>query len=1169
MKIKKLEIHNLASIGHAEIDFEHGELAGETLFLITGPTGAGKTTILDAICLALYDDTPRMTGANEKNECYTEVVNSARGRNDELLEKVSLQLGNKGQLLRRGTYEGWVNLTFEAGDINYEATWSISRSNQRSNGKLQSSKHTLKRLSDLQVWSKKAEVAAMVEQLTGLSFEEFCRTTMLAQGEFSRFLQSKKDEKSSILETLTHTEIYTKLGKKIHELKNQREEDYKRAEEGLRNIRPLTDEEISQYNAEIERLSQEHNGVGSRIQHAFDVRQWMETDVRLKGRAEQSQKTLSEQRAVIISPEYLAEKADIADFALTIQPRTWLDDIRAAIKRREQLTGQQSSFTTEYGLLAAAIIRLQADQTAEETRLAETQAWLDSRKADAAMLTNVGAVEVRLRQVSEYEASLIQITSKREKSVGQVAVSEEAIHHAEENERQAFESETRQKQQVDDLSAAIARMDSAGVQRLREELQRQTQSVNELSANVRLLEEVRKRIDLVEKDYKAEVEDKQRLEAALPEQEEEQRKARENAEEAQLIYDQWHESLEKSFKTARSLLRKNDTCPLCQQKIEHDHVPDPDYETVLGPIFSRRDEYQKKLNEATARLEASRRELKKTGDHLLLTQQRWEKEKSAFDRQLERVRQSYLAAEEMCEASVSAAGAQLRDEAAVNAGLVNVQQLDERARVLLTAIDSQMEKVRAKEEEIRQAQQQLEVARKRLEELSKKSSDSQKKTLQARHQLTLLQNRIADLDRQMSETNRRIEEAKELLRQQITYPGWEEEWDASHDAFITRLKADGQQYAETEKTRAKLAQTTESRKTLIANVVGLRDSVEERAPFVTQGQTATGARVDEGKIVGRWQKLFSDVTSWKTSMEETAETLNERRRLVDEFLGSHPAISQDRLNELAAMSKEEVDRTERRHRSIEDDIKKLEGELANIVKEQEQHQARRPEIEEGTTIETLSDAISRMQAEQQQLATQIGTLKATLEENRKTVLRHEQALAERDRLKAEWDKWMRFHELFGNSDGNKFRTIAQSFILHHLLQKANIYLRQFTDRFELTCQAGSITILVKDNYSNQTQYIKVLSGGESFMVSLSLSLALAQLRPNQKGVDIIFIDEGFGTLDKECLNAVMDTLERLHQMGGRRVALISHVEALNERIQAQIQVSRVDPSRSEVKVVRN
>ena len=79
---------------------------------------------------------------------------------------------------------------------------------------------------------------------------------------------------------------------------------------------------------------------------------------------------------------------------------------------------------------------------------------------------------------------------------------------------------------------------------------------------------------------------------------------------------------------------------------------------------------------------------------------------------------------------------------------------------------------------------------------------------------------------------------------------------------------------------------------------------------------------------------------------------------------------------------------------------------------------------------------------------------------------------------------------------------------------------------------------------------------------------MSQLNVNQANIDTLFIDEGFGSLDEDCLNAVMDTLERLHQIGGRRVGVISHVEALKSRILTQIQVKRADPVRSGIEVVR-
>ena len=195
----------------------------------------------------------------------------------------------------------------------------------------------------------------------------------------------------------------------------------------------------------------------------------------------------------------------------------------------------------------------------------------------------------------------------------------------------------------------------------------------------------------------------------------------------------------------------------------------------------------------------------------------------------------------------------------------------------------------------------------------------------------------------------------------------------------------------------------------------------------------------------------------------------------------------------------------------------------------------------------------------------LGQLQREMKENEEKKTQFADAVAACEDSRKQAERWGKFNEVFGSADGKKFSRIAQSFILHHLLNHANHYLRQFSDRYELVCEPGSLAILVSDRFSRQSpQYVKVLSGGESFMVSLSLALALSQLNTHQAYVDILFIDEGFGTLDEECLNTVMDTLEHLHQMGGRRVGIISHVDALNERIRTQIQVSRIDPSRSQV-----
>ena len=151
--------------------------------------------------------------------------------------------------------------------------------------------------------------------------------------------------------------------------------------------------------------------------------------------------------------------------------------------------------------------------------------------------------------------------------------------------------------------------------------------------------------------------------------------------------------------------------------------------------------------------------------------------------------------------------------------------------------------------------------------------------------------------------------------------------------------------------------------------------------------------------------------------------------------------------------------------------------------------------------------------------------------------------------------------------------LVQTYILRPLLKNANIYLERITDRYRLTCSEDNeqLSILVLDRYNkDQIRSVTVLSGGERFMISLALSLALSSLNRPDMNVNILFIDEGFGTLDEKNLDSVMQTLETLQEIAGeskRRVGIISHREELDERIPVKIRVRKKGDGRSRVEIV--
>ncbi len=191
MKILNLRFNNLNSLyGEWEIDFTTDEYISDGIFAVTGPTGSGKSTILDAICLALYGRTPR-------------------------LEKVN-NSGN--EIMSRQTGECFAEVTFETMSGKYCCQWSQHRARKKADGKLAVAKHEISdaRTGDL-IASKKREVAENVEKVTGMDFDRFTRSMLLAQGGFAAFLQADSDERAPILEQMTGTEIYTDISKMVHE----------------------------------------------------------------------------------------------------------------------------------------------------------------------------------------------------------------------------------------------------------------------------------------------------------------------------------------------------------------------------------------------------------------------------------------------------------------------------------------------------------------------------------------------------------------------------------------------------------------------------------------------------------------------------------------------------------------------------------------------------------------------------------------------------------------------------------------------------------------------------------------------------------------------------------------------------------------------------------------
>ena len=234
MKILAIRGRNLASLeGDFEIDFTVEPLLSAGIFAISGPTGAGKSTLLDTMCLALFARTPRTDQAKENNVKLQDVSNEQLSQSDPRF------------LLRRGTSSGVAEVDFMAlNGHRYRTRWSVARARDKENGRLQNPRLALYNLDkEEEEQGTRSDLQARIIDLIGLTFEQFTRSVLLAQNDFSTFLKAEQGEKASLLEKLTGTELYSAISRQIFERNARAKEAFDLIQTRIQGIELLTDEE--------------------------------------------------------------------------------------------------------------------------------------------------------------------------------------------------------------------------------------------------------------------------------------------------------------------------------------------------------------------------------------------------------------------------------------------------------------------------------------------------------------------------------------------------------------------------------------------------------------------------------------------------------------------------------------------------------------------------------------------------------------------------------------------------------------------------------------------------------------------------------------------------------------------------------------------------------------
>lgn len=237
---------------------------------------------------------------------------------------------------------------------------------------------------------------------------------------------------------------------------------------------------------------------------------------------------------------------------------------------------------------------------------------------------------------------------------------------------------------------------------------------------------------------------------------------------------------------------------------------------------------------------------------------------------------------------------------------------------------------------------------------------------------------------------------------------------------------------------------------------------------------------------------------------------------------------------------------------------------------QQQHQHNRPShLQHGLRLcaAELQQQLDQLQPTIEKAEQQWAEYRGKLNADEQIQQKQQKLIAELHVAQTEHTRWSRLADPIACQSGAKFKKIAQSYQLDLLLQHANQQLAALSPRYRLLRAPDSLGLWVVDlDMGEECRSVYSLSGGESFLLSLALALALSHLAAGQAHIESLFIDEGFGTLDPESLQLVMDALDQL-QGQGRKVTIITHVQEMHGRIPVQIRVERLGAGRSQIQLI--
>jgi exonuclease SbcC len=1091
MRILQLNFKNINSLsGESQIDFTQPQFTANGIFAITGKTGSGKSSILDAISLALFGKTPRVEITGQTNDVMT-----------------------------RGTSDCYSEIIFEVNGKKWKSSWKQERTRT---GNLKPVNRRIADDADIIYADQVRTCDAKIVEILGLTFEQFTKVILLAQGSFAAFLEADKNDKGELLEQITGTEIYGEISKKVYERSKSEKEKLDKILIELGAIKILPEEEISAFQNEIAELEKQKTIIDSELQKIETAKKWLADLENLQKQivTEKSktlglqQKVESAQTVFEQSEEALKKVKDektetekilvkVRELDTKIAEKTKL--LNPVLQSIKELSGKNTE-------LSQAFEKQTAHLEKSQKTLTDRKKWAAENGKYESLVGQYTAIENQNSQVQDLHNDLYNKQKELENAEKELTGKIVALQKSQTDftgketalNRKILELETK-KTELSEILSGKGMTD----------YQQEKENITNFGNQIRNLIEVETAIsnNQTEINKYAEI-----ISASEKSGKELSTKISDGKTNAQNL-DNQISLLDENIKLAkiiqsldehRRTLEDGAPCPLCGA-LEHPYA--------IGniPQLSGKETELKNLKQQLQTVSTTVQQDEKALAKLISDKDNALKNQAKEEQSLSANKEKRMAV--LNEITVLQTGFAIPKGENQIALLqeIRVQKLQEYEQV-----SGLIAKATDCENSVREIQnEELPKLQKAKESAQKAKNDAETAQKLARQQVEINQNTLNEAAKNHKDKNEELQKnfAKYGAENITALKKYLNDWNTNKDAIIELDKQIGQLEKDLDLTNANRKNNRNQLETKTAE----KQSIEtERQMHVAERTGIFGDKqvADEEQ---RLKNLLENAETVKANAEKSKIT-------VDTELAKNQAI----------ITEKEKESTEKQEQKMTD---KSPEEL------QAEHDEKKPQ----------SDLVSQ----------QIGAIRQTLTANDENLKNSGKKLKDKEIQQQICNNWGGLNELIGSADGKKYRNFAQALTFEHLIGLANRQLQKMSERYLLKRVGDAVNpfeLSVIDKFQNcEERTAQNLSGGEKFIASLSLALGLANMASKNMQIDTMFIDEGFGTLDSDYLDTALSALSNL-QNEGKLIGVISHLTELKERIATHIEVTPVGNGYSKIEV---